>query len=64
MDFQLEKLELIKLLVETDDREIISAVKNIFNAQKKEVWMQLSTEEQEIIEIEIHEANRGDQVES
>jgi predicted CoA-binding protein len=63
MDFQLEKLELIKLLVETDDKEIIDAIKNIFNSQKREVWTQLSAEEQEIIEFEIHEANRGDQVE-
>ncbi|MCL6460315.1 MAG: hypothetical protein I4O51_00380 [Flavobacterium micromati] len=63
MDLQLEKLELIKLLVETDDKAVIDAVKNIFNSQKKEVWMQLSAEEQETIELRIHEANRGDQVE-
>ncbi|SHF92581.1 hypothetical protein SAMN05444372_101197 [Flavobacterium micromati] len=63
MDLQLEKLELIKLLVETDDKAVIEAVKKIFNSQKKEVWMQLSAEEQETIELRIHEANRGDQVE-
>jgi predicted CoA-binding protein len=63
MDLQLEKLELIRLLVETDDKAVIDAVKNIFNSQKKEVWMQLSAEEQETIELRIHEANRGDQVE-
>jgi len=63
MDLQLEKLELIKLLVETDDKAVIDAVKNIFASQNKEVWTQLSAEEQETIELRIHEANRGDQVE-
>jgi len=63
MDLQLEKLELIKLLVETDDKAVIDAVKNIFASQNKEVWTQLSEEEQETIELRIHEANRGDQVE-
>lgn len=63
MDIQSDKLELIKLLVETDDKAIIESVKNIFHLQKKEVWTQLSAEEQEKIEIRIHEANRGDSVE-
>jgi len=35
MDLQLEKLELIKLLVETDDKAVIDAVKNIFASQNK-----------------------------
>jgi hypothetical protein len=35
MDIQSEKLELIKLLLETNDNAIIEAVKNIFKAQKK-----------------------------
>jgi predicted CoA-binding protein len=63
MDIQSEKLELIRLLVETQDKAIIDAIKSIFSLQKKEVWTQLSAEEQEKIEIKIHEANRGDSVE-
>jgi len=63
MDLQSEKLELIKLLVETDDKAIIEAVRDIFASQNKGVWTQLSAEEQEVIEIKIHEANRGDQLE-
>ena len=62
MDIQSEKLELIKLLLETDDTSIIIAVKNIFNSQKKDVWKELSPEQQEEIDLEILEANRGDQV--
>ena len=62
MDIQSEKLELIKMLLETNDKVIIEAVKNIFKAQKEEVWKQLSPEQQEEIDLRIQEANRGDQV--
>ena len=62
MDIQTEKLELIKLLLETDDTSIIIAVKNIFYSQKKDVWKELSPEQQEEIDLEIQEANRGDKV--
>ncbi|MDI6049427.1 hypothetical protein QLS31_06265 [Flavobacterium sp. XS2P24] len=62
MDIQSEKLELIKMLLETDDKTIIEALKNIFKAQKKDVWKELSPEQQEEIDLEILEANRGDQV--
>ncbi|RKS13005.1 hypothetical protein [Flavobacterium sp. 120] len=62
MDIQSEKLELIKMLLETDDKTIIEAIKNIFKAQKKDVWKELSPEQKEEIDLEILEANRGDQV--
>jgi len=63
MDLQSEKLELIKLLLETDDTAIIESLKNIFKSEKKDIWKQLSAEEQEKIDLRIQEANRGDQVE-
>jgi hypothetical protein len=62
MDLQSEKLKLIKLLLETDDKTIIEAVKNIFKVQKKDLWKELSPEQQEEIDFEILAANRGDQV--
>ena len=62
MDIQAEKLELIKMLLETNDKVIIDAVKNIFKSEKKDVWKQLSPEQQEEIDLRIQEANRGDQV--
>lgn len=62
MDIQSEKLELIKLLLETDDTALIEAVKNILKSQKKDVWKELSPEQQEEINLEIQEANRGDKV--
>jgi hypothetical protein len=62
MDIQSEKLELIKMLLNTDDTTIIEAIKNIFKSQKKDVWKDLSPEQQEEIDLGILEANRGDQV--
>ena len=62
MDIQSEKLKLIKIPLETDDKAIIEAIKNIFKSEKKEAWKQLSAEEQEKIDLKIQEANRDDQV--
>jgi hypothetical protein len=62
MDIQSEKLELIKLLLETNDKAIIESIKNIFKSEKKDVWKELSPEEQEEIDLGIQEANRGDKV--
>jgi hypothetical protein len=62
MDIQSEKLELIKLLLETNDKSIIESIKNIFKSEKKDVWKELSLEEQEEIDLGIQEANRGDTV--
>ena len=62
MNLQSEKLELIKMLLETNDKDIIESIKNIFKSEKKNVWKELSPEEQEEIDLGIQEANRGDQV--
>ena len=62
MDIQSEKLELIKLIVETDETAIIESIKNIFKSEKKDIWKDLSPEQQEEIDLRIQEANRGDQV--
>ena len=63
MDIQSEKLEIIKLLIATNDSSIVAAVKAILGAHKKAVWNELSPEQQEIIDLQILEENRGDQLE-
>ncbi|SEF45553.1 hypothetical protein [Flavobacterium urumqiense] len=60
MDIQSEKLELIKMLLETNDKSIIEAVKDILKAEKKEAWEKLTPEQQEEINIVIQKENRGD----
>ena len=62
MDIQSEKLELIKMLLETNDKAIIESIKNILKSEKKDVWKELSPEQQEEINLEIQESNRGDVV--
>jgi hypothetical protein len=63
MDLQYEKLEIIKMLIATDDSSIIGAIKNILETSKKAVWDELSPEQQEEIDFKILEENRGDQLE-
>ena len=62
MDIQSEKLELIKLILETNDKDVIESIKNIFKSEKKDVLKELSPEEQEEIDLGIQQANRGDTV--
>ena len=62
MDIQSEKLELIKMVLETNDKSIIEALKNIFTSNKKEVWDHLTPEQQEVINIEIQKENQADTV--
>lgn len=59
MDIQLEKLELIKLLAETNDESIITSIKNIFNSKKKDFWNDLTEEQQNIINESLEEYEKG-----
>ncbi|AIN73228.1 hypothetical protein O8E88_002155 [Flavobacterium psychrophilum] len=54
MNIQLEKLEIIKMLVETNDSSIIESIKKIFKSEKKNSWEELSEEQK----IEIEEGER------
>jgi hypothetical protein len=60
MDIQLEKLELIKMLVETNDSSIIDSIKNIFRSEKKDWWDELSDEQKFEIEESDREIDRGE----
>ncbi|CAM3963735.1 hypothetical protein [Flavobacterium weaverense] len=60
MDIQLQKLELIKLVVDTNDQTIIDALQTIFDKKKEEAWRKLSPEQQAAINIEIQKENQAD----
>lgn len=60
MDIQLEKLELIKLLAETNDESIITSIKNIFNSKKKDWWDDLTEEQKNEIEEGERQIERGE----
>ena len=59
MDIQLEKLELIKLLAETENPSIIKAVKKIFQKEKKDFWEELTDEQKEAIEEGLEDFRQG-----
>lgn len=59
MDIQLEKLELIKMLADTENPSIIKDIKKIFQREKKDWWDELSAEQKEAIEEGIKDADEG-----
>ena len=51
MHIQAEKLELLKLILRTDNQEILASVKQIFEKHEKvDFWKSLTKEQQEEIE--------------
>lgn len=59
MDIQLEKLELIKLLAETENPSVIKAVKKIFQKEKRDFWEELTEEQKEEIGEGLKDADEG-----
>lgn len=62
MDLNAEKLELIQKITETIDITILKKIKAVFDEVEKEVWKELTPEQQEEINIGIQNENRGDVV--
>ena len=62
MDIQLEKLELIKMLADTEDPAIIKSIRKIFKKEKKDWWEDLTEEQKEDLELSMEEFERGEVV--
>lgn len=60
MDIQLEKLELIKKLVETEDPTIINSIRKIFSKKKKDWWDDLTEDQKEEIKEGERQIERGE----
>ena len=61
MNIQAEKIELVKMLLETDNPKIIESIKKIFKKQKSvDFWHDLSVNQQKEIENAIKEIENGD----
>ena len=60
MDIQFEKIQLMKLLLETEDVSIIESIKQVFQKSKKDWWEELSEKQQEAIEKGFEEIDRGE----
>jgi len=59
MDIQLEKLELIKIIAETEDVSLIKSLKKLLKKEKKDWWEDLSDEQKADIEEGIADADAG-----
>lgn len=63
MDIQAEKLELVRLIVETDNPSILASIKKLFIKQSKEdFWNKLPSEEKTEILEGLKEVDEGETV--
>jgi hypothetical protein len=62
MDLNSEKLELIQKIISIKDVLLLKKIKAVFDEVEKEVWQELTPEQQEEINIAIQNENRGDVV--
>ena len=62
MDLNAEKLKLIKKILKTKDVSILKKIRLVFENDDKEVWKELTPEQQEEINIGIQNENRSDVV--
>ncbi len=62
MDLNAEKLELIQKIAVAKDVILLKKIKAVFDEAEKEVWEDLTPEQQEEINIAIQNENRGDVV--
>ncbi|MFH6946054.1 hypothetical protein [Flavobacterium sp. FlaQc-50] len=60
MDIQLEKLELIKMLADTEDPAIIQSIRKIFKKEKKDWWEELTENQKADIAQSELEFERGE----
>ena len=63
MDIQLEKLELIKAIAETEDVSLIKSFKKLLKKEKKDWWENLSDAQNADIEQGERDIENGDYVE-
>ena len=61
MNIQTEKIELVKMLLDTENPRIIESIKNIFKKEKtNDFWDELSTEQRIEIEMASLEIENGE----
>ncbi|WP_297869431.1 hypothetical protein [uncultured Flavobacterium sp.] len=56
----MEKLELMKLLMETENPSVLQAIRKIFQKEEKDWWDDLTEEQQNILNESMEEYERGE----
>ena len=59
MDIQLEKLELMKLLKDTENPSVLKAIRNIFQKEEKDWWDDLPNSAKEGINEGLEDIKNG-----
>ena len=60
MNMELEKIELMKLLAETNDESIIASIRSVFKKEKKDFWDELTENQKFEIEEGDRQIDRGE----
>lgn len=60
MNIQTVKIELLKMIINTDNPSVLEKVMNIFKNEKQDFWSNLSREDQEEILSGIEELDKGE----
>ncbi|MFD2943218.1 hypothetical protein [Flavobacterium notoginsengisoli] len=60
MNIQLEKIELIKLLADTENPAILKSIRKIFKKEEKDWWDDLTEEQKAEIEVSEREIENGE----
>ena len=60
MDIQAEKIELVKLILSTDDTGLINKIKSLFKDKEENWWDELPLSVKQGINESIEQANRGE----
>ncbi|WP_238989441.1 hypothetical protein [Flavobacterium sp. LMO8] len=56
----MEKLELMKLLMETENPSVIKAIRKIFQKEEKDWWDDLTEEQQNILNESMEQYEKGE----
>ena len=60
MDIRLEKLELMRMLMETENPSVLQAIRKIFQKEEKDWWDDLTEEQKEFLEESLKQADNGE----
>jgi TRAP-type C4-dicarboxylate transport system substrate-binding protein len=60
MDIRLEKIELAKKLLATENVSILKSIKELFEKEEKDWWDELTEEQQNILNESMEEYERGE----
>jgi hypothetical protein len=62
MDIQTTKIELVKLILSIDNKNIVEKIFNLIKSEQSDFWNELSRQEQEEIRLGIKQLDAGQRI--